>query len=246
VVQFPAVIITEQIAATGDVLFRWRSYLPLVLLPLFIASLADGNVHPPPIWEGGCFAVSLLGLAVRGFVVGTAPAGTSERGTRRPSAALLNTSGAYSIVRHPLYVANALIFLGLSLFPAVWYLPVIVVLTSLLYFERIAAREEAFLLQRFGSQFTGWAAAVPAMIPRLSRYRPPTTAFNLRKVITQECHGLFAIGASFFVLDTVRESFEARAFSVDRGWLIVFVATGAIFVVAILAKKLTAARPPVS
>ena len=242
-VQFSAVIITEQIAATGDVLFRWRSYLPLLLLPVFIASLADSRVHPPPVWEAGCFVVSLLGLAVRGFVVGTAPAGTSERGTRRPAAAVLNTSGAYSIVRHPLYLANALIFFGASLLPAAWYLPIIVVLAGLLYYERIAAREEAFLLQRFGSQFTDWAAEVPAMVPRLSRYRPPATAFNLRKVITQECHGLFAIGAAFFVLDTIGRSLEARAFSVDHRWLTVFVATGLVFAAAIVAKKRAAARP---
>jgi protein-S-isoprenylcysteine O-methyltransferase Ste14 len=238
------VTILEQLAATGDVLFRWRSYLPLLLLPLFIASLADGRAHPTPIWEAGCFVVSLVGLGVRGFVVGTAPAGTSERGTRRPSAALLNTSGAYSVVRHPLYLANALIFFGLSLFPGTWYLPVIVVLVSLLYFERIAAREEAFLLEKFGSQFTAWAAEVPAMVPGFSHYKPPPTAFNLWKVVTQECHGLFAIGASFFVLDTIRNAFQTNAFGVDRVWLIVLITTGLLFAAGTLAKKLAASRQP--
>ena len=235
--------ITEQLAATGDVLFRRRSYLPLVLLPLFIASLADGRAHPTPAWEAICLAVSLAGLAVRALVVGSAPAGTSERGTRRPSAALLNTSGAYSLVRHPLYLANALIFVGLSLFPGVWYLPVIVVLASLLYFERIAAREEAFLQERFGSQFTAWAAEVRALVPRFSRYRPPATAFDLRKVAVQESHGLFAIGSSFLALDVIRHWLQTRTLGADRFWLIFFVVSGLLYVVAIVAKKLTATRP---
>ncbi len=238
--------IIEQIAATGDVLFRWRSYLPLLLLPLFVASLANRGAHPTPIWEAGCFVVSLVGLGVRAFVVGTAPAGTSERGTRHPSAALLNTSGAYSLVRHPLYLANALIFFGLSLFPAAWFLPIIVVLLGLLYYERIAAREEAFLLERFGGEFTAWVADVPAMIPRFSGYRPPVTAFNLRKVASQESHGLFAIGAAFFVLDTIRNAFETRSFSVDRTWLVIFIATGLLFVLGTIAKKLGTAAPAVS
>lgn len=238
--------VLEQFTATGDVLFRWRSYLPLLLLPLFIATLASHQGHLTPLWEASCLAVSLLGLCIRAVVVGTAPHGTSERGTRRPSADSLNITGAYSVVRHPLYVANTLIILGLSLFSATWFLPVIVALASLLYYERIAAREEAFLLEKFGREFTQWAERVPAMVPRFSRYRPPTAGFNLKKAITQECHGLFVIGAGFFLLDTIRHSLDARTFSVDRSWLVVFVSTGVLFATAVFAKKRAAARPAVS
>ena len=33
-----AVRLADHFSATGDVLFRWRSYLPLVLVPLFLVS----------------------------------------------------------------------------------------------------------------------------------------------------------------------------------------------------------------
>lgn len=228
---------------TGDRLFRRRSYLPLLLLPLFVASLADPNSHPGPVWEACCLAVALAGLGIRVLVVGSAPPGTSERGTRQPTAAVLSTRGAYSILRHPLYLANGLIYFGLSLIPGVWYLPTIVALASVLYFERIAAREEAFLLERFGARFTEWAAAVPAAIPRFSQYRPPAAAFDLRKALLQEAHGLFAIVSVVFVLDSVKASFAARLPVVSGTWLPAFLLTGLFFLGATTAKKRRAAKP---
>src|ERR671910_926641 len=95
--------ITEELPATGDALFRRRSYMPLVLIPPFVLSLLDDRAPTPFGWELVCFAVSLSGLFLRGFVIGTAPHGASTRGTRRPTAESLSTLGAYSTVRHPLY-----------------------------------------------------------------------------------------------------------------------------------------------
>ena len=37
--------IAEELTSMGDVLFRWRSYMPLVLVPLFVFSVADDR--PP-------------------------------------------------------------------------------------------------------------------------------------------------------------------------------------------------------
>ena len=115
------------------------------------------------------------------FVVGTAPPGTSTRGTSQPTAASLSTLGAYSIVRHPLYLANTLVALGCSLLSGTWYLPLIVVLLSFIYHERIAAHEEAFLLSTFGDGFRTWAREVPAMIPAFGGYRPRTCRFRFRR-----------------------------------------------------------------
>ena len=143
--------------------------MPLVLVPLFVLSLFDDRAPTPFAWELVCFAVALCGLFLRAFVVGTAPHGASTRGTRRPTADSLSTLGAYSIVRHPLYVANTLVALGCALLSGTWYLPVIVVLLSFVYHERIAAREEAFLQSAFGDSFRAWASEVPAMIPAVGQ-----------------------------------------------------------------------------
>jgi hypothetical protein len=159
--------------------------------------------------------VALSGLAARAFVIGTAPHGTSARGTRRPTADSLSTQGAYSIVRHPLYVANTLVALGCALLSGTWYLPLIVVLLSFIYHERIAAREEAFLQTTFGDRFKAWASEVPAMIPAFGRYQRSDVPFRTRRVIVQESHGLCAIGTAFLALDTI-EGIDAHGIVPSR------------------------------
>src|SRR5687768_1201784 len=233
--------IAEQLATTGDALFRRRSYMPLVLVPLFVLSLLDDRAPTSFEWELVCFAVSLTGLFLRGFVVGTAPQGASTRGTRRPTADSLSTLGAYSTVRHPLYLGNTLVALGCALLSGTWYLPVIVVLLSFIYHERIAAREEAFLQSAFGDSFRAWASEVPAMIPAFGRYQPSHVPFQLQKVIAQESHGLFAIGTAFFVLDTLEDSVRLGHFQFDARWLTIFVVTAIPFLIVVIVKK-TAGR----
>lgn len=234
--------ITEELPTTGDTLFRWRSYMPLVLVPLFLLSLLDDRPATPFSWEVFCFVVALSGLLFRAFVVGTAPQGASTRGTRRPTADSLSTLGAYSIVRHPLYLANTVVALGCSLLSGTWYLPLIVALLGFIYHERIAAREEAFLQSMFGDSFRAWAGEVPAMIPAFGRYRPSHVPFQVQKAIAQESHGLFAIGAAFLILDTLEDSVRLGYFQIDPRWLAVFVATLIPFLIVVIAKKAPAAR----
>jgi protein-S-isoprenylcysteine O-methyltransferase Ste14 len=229
--------IVDQLSATGDVLFRWRSYMPLVLIPLFALSVNDDRPPTRFAWELVSFAVALCGLLVRAFVIGTAPQGTSARGTTRPTADVLMTTGAYSVVRHPLYLANTLMWLGCAMLSGTWFLPVIVILLSFIYHERIAAREEAFLNGAFGETFQDWTRAVPAMIPHVGGYRPSGTSFQRRKVFLQESHGLFALATAFLVLDTLQGSLRRHALHVDARWLAVFIATAAPFFAVIVTKR---------
>jgi protein-S-isoprenylcysteine O-methyltransferase Ste14 len=229
--------IVEELPAAGDVLFRWRSYMPLVLLPLFLLSVLDARPPTSFAWELVCFIVALSGLALRAFVIGTAPAGTSARGTRQPTADSLSTRGAYSLVRHPLYLANTLMALGCALLSGTWYLPLIVVLLSFIYHERIAAREEAFLLSVFGDTFRTWARDVPAMRPAFGHYRRPDGPFQTGKVVLQESHGLCAIGTAFLVLDTLEDSVRLGHVQVDPRWLVIFAVTAVPLLVVAVAKK---------
>jgi len=224
----------DQLVQDGDRLFRWRSYLPLVLFPVVIAGVITSA---PPfstraserLWEYLSVAVALVGLALRGWAVGSAPLGTSERSTVNPRASQLRTTGPYSVVRHPLYVANGLMAFGLSMFPGIWYLPMILVLAAWLYYERIAIREEAFLADRFGAEFEAWSSRVPACWPSTASYRRSAVPYSWKKVLRHEFHGLLVIAAGAFVFDAAQESWRARAWHVDAPWLWFFAASSALF-----------------
>ena len=234
----------DQFVQDGDRLFRWRSYFPLLLAPVLVAGLLTtappfGAPWQELAWEVVAVAVALVGLGLRVWAVGSAPSGTSERSTVNPRASQLRTSGPYSVVRHPLYLANGLMALGLSLFPGVWYLPLVLVLATLLYYERIAAREEAFLIERFGPEFEAWAANVPAIVPSLAGYRRANTPFSSRKVLRHEFHGLMVIASGAFVLDVAQESWRTGQWRVGTVWLWFFAASAVLFVGSIALKKTT-------
>jgi protein-S-isoprenylcysteine O-methyltransferase Ste14 len=111
------------------------------------------------VWEVGCLLVSLLGLGVRILTIGHAPKDTSGRNTQGQVAGTLNTTGMYSVVRHPLYLGNYLMWLGISMFLHTWWFVALMTALFALYYERVMFAEEAFLRQKFGDAFERWADA---------------------------------------------------------------------------------------
>lgn len=111
-------------------------------------------------------AVAALGWVVRLVTVGLAPHGSQ---TRTLSARALCTGGPYAMVRHPLYLGNGLIVLGLLL---VVHRPVAYGLVGgffVVAWGSIIAAEEQHLRQTFGDTWLRWAAEVPLLWPRPSR-----------------------------------------------------------------------------
>lgn len=182
----------------GRWLFRYRSHLPLLLAPLFAAALVDFRGAPVadvlnPGWQILCLTVALLGVATRVATIGFVPARTSGRNTRKQVADTLNTTGMYSIVRHPLYLGNALSIVGVTLFFRCGWLTVIVGLVFALYYERIILAEEAFLAHTFNRHFEAWAERVPVILPRPGLWRSPALPFSWRTVVRAEYQGVVAI-----------------------------------------------------
>jgi hypothetical protein len=137
--------------------------------------------------------------------VGFVPGGTSGRNTREQRAHALNTSGAYSMVRHPLYVANFVIVLGLIAATFSPWLIATFVLGYALCIERIVAAEERFLAQQYGADYKEWAARTPAFLPDWSLWRAPALGFSLRTVLRREYNGLLGTAFAFVALDAVRD-----------------------------------------
>jgi protein-S-isoprenylcysteine O-methyltransferase Ste14 len=213
----------EEFEASGTWLFRRRGYLPLLLFPLLLVA-ADGSGYTPrdhrldPLWESVSVLLALAGLAVRVATVGFVPRDTSGRNTGAPQAESLNTSGLYSVVRHPLYLGNYLMWLGVALFPRSWWPPVIVSLVFWLYYERIMFAEEEFLRRKFGVLYTTWAAATPAFVPRLTRWRPPAERFCPLTVLRREHSSLLALSTSLMALEVATDHAYTGRLVLDPLW----------------------------
>jgi protein-S-isoprenylcysteine O-methyltransferase Ste14 len=209
----------EEFERSGNWFFIWRSYLPAVMIaPMYLAMLHFqrplGSHRVQEQWEIVCLVVSFLGLLVRVLTVGYAPAGTSGRNTTKQIADVLNTTGMYSMVRHPLYLGNFLIWLGISMFCLEWWLVAIFCLTYTVYYERIMFAEEEFLRRKFGGEYEQWSTRTPAILPNFRLWRRPAMSFSWRSVLRREYPGVLGIVAVFFTLETLEH------FIVDRRWVI--------------------------
>ena len=224
----------QEYTNSGNFLFRKRSYMPLILYVFAtIAILADRQdilYHPDWIWSAGCMAISLAGLAVRIMVVGTVPGGTSGRNTKGQLANTLNTKGIYSVVRHPLYLGNFLMWIGLIIYTGnIWFI-IATFLLYWIYYERIMFAEEAFLEDKFGQTFRDWAAQTPAIIPSPAKWQSPELSFSVKKVIRREYRGLFAVILTFAYINLLKNYGVSGDWAMEKHWIILLVAGIVMFI----------------
>jgi len=88
----------------------------------------------------------------------------------------LTWSGPYARMRHPLYAGTLLVGVGFAMMPGGWLS--LLLLTTFLawflldYFPRKERSEAARLESLHGRLFAEYRAEVPALLPRLSAWRP--------------------------------------------------------------------------
>mgnify|MGYP003676067209 CR=1 FL=1 len=186
-------LINDHLSHSGAILFRWRSFVLGAFLPFVAYATWRGELIEIRLgeiagatYEALALAMIIGGLAIRAYTVGHVPAGTSGRNTRGQVAQSLNTTGLYSLVRNPLYLGNAITYIGVALYPQTVELGVAMALVLVIYFERIIATEEKFLVENFGAAYTDWAARTPAFFPRFRNWQPPALAFKWRTVVRRE------------------------------------------------------------
>lgn len=187
----------------GQVLFKFRSFTPVPVILLLAWLLFRSRGTPGPGGPGVDaaldvlgFGVALAGQALRFYVLGQVPEGTSGQGNFL-EATTLNTRGPYSYVRNPLYVGNLGICLGLLLIahdPWV-YLGGLAFFFGEYFF--IIRAEENFLRQQFGAAFDDFVAKVPRWVPRLTPAYPGRLrqGFDVRRALKKE-HNPFTAWAS--------------------------------------------------
>jgi len=236
----------ESIERQGNWLFKWRSYFPLLGIPILLIALRNSDSiekifgeSADIFWSFLSISVSFLGLLIRCLTAGYVSGGTSGRNTQSQVADALNTRGMYSIVRHPLYLGNFIIILGLVLFVQAWWFAVIVWLGFWIYYERIIFAEEEFLRKKFGNSFLEWARITPLFLPKLSNWKKPDLPFSIKTVLRREFSTFFAIVASFTVLSIAADLLTEGKLKIDTPWAILFGISLIIYLTLYFLKKKT-------
>jgi hypothetical protein len=94
----------------------------------------------------------------------------------------LASTGAYSLVRHPLYLGNFLILVGFTLACAHWGVIAVVAAFFLFYYPAAIRYEDAKLEDIFADEWRSWSKDIPAMFPTSFGWRANTDAsWNARQ-----------------------------------------------------------------
>jgi protein-S-isoprenylcysteine O-methyltransferase Ste14 len=233
---------------SGNWLFKRRSYFPIIFIIFgilwYIKNLHfyqlysdDDPIHP--WWVDFLFlCVGFFGLGIRIFTVAFTPKGTSGRNTGEGQIAeQLNTSGIYSIVRHPLYLGNffmwlapLLIILDISL--TIWFC-----LFFWITYRNIMFAEEQFLKRKFGQEFLDWADKTPAFFPKFSLYKKANLPFSLKNVLKREYNSFFSLVFTMTLIRFIGIAVTTKQF--DMPWIIIISSAFVIFISLKILKKFT-------
>ena len=214
----------------GNWLFKRRGQIPVLLFLLAIPAvylIKYEELDPVrvTIVNYSAAILSILGAIVRAYTIGTTPRGTSGRNTQEQVAESLNTSGIYSMVRHPLYLGNYLMWIGIVLFTQNFEFVIIVSLLYWIYYERIMFAEERFLEKKFGNVYLDWSKKVPAFFPRFSSFYSSETKFSMKSVFRREYSGILATVFGFVYVEFLIGWFRWNTIAIGRNLIYLFCAT---------------------
>ena len=236
--------LSQRFATTGQFLFRFRSYLPLTLFVglacLFWQAVPANTGRSAYVWRTLAVCLTLAGVALRCATIGRIPQGTSGRNTKQQKASFLNTTGTYSIVRNPLYVGNALVWIGIALLLENMILTPVFTVIIFIYYVFVVYAEEQFLAGKFGNQYAAYAESTPALIPTFDRWVPANRPFSWRMVLRREHDGIFsAVTGIVIVFHCMSYRTHGGHFMFRREWAIPWLAIAGLWIFLKILKKKT-------
>jgi protein-S-isoprenylcysteine O-methyltransferase Ste14 len=212
----------------GNYLFKYRGQFPILLFVLtipFIYSTNYGNFSEEFSFNliNISIILSVIGFFIRFYTIGTTPKGTSGRNTKEQVANTLNSSGMYSMLRHPLYLGNYLIWFGIALSTFSIFFILIMSLLFWLYYERIMIAEERFLEKKFGDDFIKWSNTLPAFIPNIFNFRKSSTPFSFITILRREYASVLSCIVGFLFVELLKNIFVLNLFNISKESFLVLI-----------------------
>jgi protein-S-isoprenylcysteine O-methyltransferase Ste14 len=140
----------------GEKLYQWRHYTAIPALMILLL-FANPSARSATI---GTLLI-LLGAVIRIYTV--AFMGAESKDT--VSMDELVTTGPFALVRHPLYIGNMMITLGVIFYAGIVFLGLPLLTFFVFQYYCVTKYEENTLLAKFGDEYQRYMDRVPAWIP---------------------------------------------------------------------------------
>ena len=203
----------------GDLLFKYRGLIPVPIIVLTIIYFyLYGREDISDEYYLLCIIISFIGLIIRILTIGFTYFKTSGKNTKRQIARKLNTTGVYSLVRNPLYLANYINWLGIILLLSDPIIAVISTLIFIIIYREIILIEENFLLEKFNQNYQSYSNKTPRIIPSFKNWVKPENEFNLVKSLINIKNGLFALSIVFYLINSI-EIYKTHGVIFQMNWI---------------------------
>jgi protein-S-isoprenylcysteine O-methyltransferase Ste14 len=227
----------QSLEKQGNFLFKYRGQFPVILFLLsipfiYLNSLESCSSNLILFYNLIALLLSTIGFLIRFYTIGTTPKNTSGRNTEKQIADALNTTGIYSLIRHPLYLGNYLIWIGICFFTYNLYFVLLTSLLFWLYYERIIYAEEKFLESKFQDSFIIWSKDVSAFFPSSFNYKKTLIEFSIISVLRREYSSVLSAVFAFLYVDMLRNFFNLNKLHISAN--VFFVSSFLIVIVLIL------------
>ena len=224
----------QSLERQGNFLFKYRGQFPILLfftsIPFIYFSPLNYSNDVYNIFIFFSILFTCLGFCIRFYTIATTPKNTSGRNTKKQIAETLNTKGVYSIVQHPLYLGNYLIWLGISLYVYNLYFILFMSLFFWLYYKRIMFAEESFLKSKFGNDYIIWSKNVSSFFPSNFNFIKSPVSFSIKSILRREYSSVLSAIVGYLFIDVLRNYFNTNFIFINQKLVVIAV----IFVLLIL------------
>ncbi|MFC2004592.1 methyltransferase family protein [Chloroflexota bacterium] len=149
---------------TGDIgqIILYCLFMALWISDMFLKYSNFLNEHVP---VGIRLPISILLLIVSAYMAGT---GLSIVFGKKTQSQGIIRKGVFSLVRHPIYLSEMILYLGLLLLN-ISLAAAFIWIIAIFFLHYISRYEEKLLLARFGEEYEKYMREVPMWLPRLYR-----------------------------------------------------------------------------
>jgi protein-S-isoprenylcysteine O-methyltransferase Ste14 len=196
----------------GNFFFRYRNALFPVIFVFAALTLKPKIMFGIPLADrlvgASGMVIALLGEAVRFVTIGFE---YIHRGGKhgRVYARHLVQGGVFGLVRNPMYVGNALIVIGMTMYLGSPLGYLVLIPFFLFVYQALIAAEEANLRNTFGSGYDDYCAKVNRFIPRLNRLPQAFSGmrFDWRRSLRKDLGTVVGLTMGLILIPVLRSYF---------------------------------------